>query len=389
VTGPRQTDVCVIGGGVIGLAVAYELVERGLRVTVLEAAGTGERSAAGVAAGMIAPVSEVDVSHPELTRFALAGHDEYPAWIERVEAASGMPTGFDRGGTLWVAVHRDHPAWLEHLRAFQVDRGLDTVRLTAAEVRELEPAIAPNASGGLLARDDWQVDPRRLMRALRHAIEGRGGEVIEHAAASVPERSARGWTVTAGREGGDAVDLEASTVVLAPGAFGSELFAPWLPGAGLRPVKGQVVRLRSAPGDPPLARHVIRTPDVYLVPREDGEIVVGATMEEMGFDARVTAGALHDLIREARRVLPGVFELELVEARAGFRPALRDHKPAIGTVDAGLFVAVGHYRNGVALAPITARLLADLIVDGRSDAELEPFAPHRFAAAPTAEGAPR
>ena len=145
----------------------------------------------------------------------------------------------------------------------------------------------------------------------------------------------------------------------------------------LRPVKGQILRLR---GERQL-RHVIRTPDIYLVPRADGELVVGATMEELGFDARSTAGAVHHLLREAWRAVPGVAELELAECGVGFRPALRDHLPAIGNVDgAGLFVATGHFRDGVVLAPITARLLADLICDDRPDALLEPFAPARFAA---------
>jgi len=380
----RRADVCVVGGGIIGLAVGCELAERGQHVTVVEAAATGQRAAAGVAAGMIAPVSEVDVSHPELTRLALASHSEYAAWIARIEMASATSTGFDRSGTLWVAVHRDHLAWLEHLRASQVDRGLNIVRLTAAEVRGLEPRLAPNASGGLLARDDWQVDPRRLLHALRQALARHDGTLIEYASVGMIERSDSGWTVGIQRDG-EVERLEADQVVLAPGAFGAGLVALLLPDAGLRPVKGQVLRLRGEV----LARHVIRTPDVYLVPRGDGELVVGATVEEMGFDERVTAGAVHDLVREARRVLPGAAELELAEARVGFRPAFRDHLPAIGAIEDGLFVAAGHYRNGVALAPATARLLADLICDGRTAPALAPFDPLRFARNAAAEEVPR
>lgn len=379
-----RADVCVIGGGIIGLAAGCELAERGQQVIVVEAVATGQRAAAGVAAGMVAPVSEVDVSHPELTRLALASHGEYPGWIARIESASGASTGFDRTGTLWVAVHRDHPAWLEHLRAFQVDRGLDTVRLTAAEVRALEPLLAPNTSGGLLARDDWQVDPRRLLHALTRALARRGGRLIEHASEGAIEQSDGGWTVVIRRDQ-EKERVEARSVVLAPGAFGAGLVEPLLPEAGLRPVKGQVVRLRGET----VARHVIRTPEVYLVPRGDGEIVIGATVEEMGFDERVTAGAVHDLLREARRVLPGIAELELAETRAGFRPAFRDHLPAIGAIEEGLFIAAGHYRNGIGLAPVTARLLADLICDNRADPALAPFDPLRFARTAAPQGASR
>ncbi|MPZ99131.1 MAG: glycine oxidase ThiO [Dehalococcoidia bacterium] len=375
----QPADVCVIGGGIIGLAAAHEFTQRGASVTVLEAAAVGERGAAGVAAGMIAPASEVDVSHPDLTRLALASHGEYPDWIARIEAASGMTTGFEQSGTLWVAVHRDHHAWLEQLRAFQAERGLDAVRLTAAEVREREPLLAPNVSGGLLARDDWQVDPRRLLQALAVAVERGGGTITEHTAADGIERSGEGWTVLARREDDAPPEhIRTRRLVVAPGAPGPGLLDAFPLLSGLRPVKGQILRLH---GDV-LARHVIRTPEVYLVPRADGELVLGATVEEMGFDRRVTAGAVHDLLREARRVMPGIAELELVEARAGFRPALRDHLPAIGSIGAtedGLFVAAGHYRNGVALAPVTARLLADLVCEGRADPLLAPFDPMRFA----------
>src|SRR5690606_36193217 len=273
---------------------------------------------------------------------------------------------------LWVAVHRDHPAWLEHLRTFQVERGLDTVRLTASEVRALEPLLAPNTSGGLLARDDWQVDPRRLLQALTCVLAAYGGAVVEHARAERLGRSAGGWTVVVQRHQ-DAERVAARRILLAPGAYGASLLDEFLPDTGLRPVKGQVLRLRGEA----IVRHVIRTPDIYLVPRADGEVVVGATVEEMGFDDRVTAGAVHDLLREARRVLPGITELELVEARAGFRPALRDHLPAIGRVQDSLFIAAGHYRNGVALAPITAHLLADLLCDGVAHPLLAAFDPLR------------
>jgi glycine oxidase len=376
----RWSDVCVVGGGIIGLAVAFELARRGRRVAVLEAARVGERAAAGVAAGMLAPRSEVDLSNPLLTRLALASHDAYPEWVGEVERASGIETGFDRTGTLFVALHRDHLSQIAHLEAFQRERGLDSERLTAAELRALEPMLAPGVVGGLRLPEDWQVDPRRLLSALARALGAAGGSLLEGRAVSDVRPAGGGFAVRSEREGVTET-LEAEQVVLAAGAWSGAVDAP-LPPLPLRPVKGQVLRLRGET----LVRHTIRTPDVYLVPRSGGELVVGATMEEQGFDARVTAGGVYDLLREARRALPGVYELELAEARAGFRPALRDHMPALDATGVeGLFLATGHFRNGVELAPITARLLADLLIDGREDELLEPFSPLRFAQ--TGEGA--
>jgi glycine oxidase len=375
-----RTEVCVVGGGVIGLAVAFELARRGIGVTVLEAAQVGERAAAGVAAGMLAPAAEADLSDPRLTQLALASHAAYPDWVADVERVSGRDVALDRTGTLFVALHRDHLALLERLEGFQRERGLHAERVSAAEVRALEPLLAPNVVGGLRLHDDWQVDPRRLLDALAAGLRLLGGTLCE--GQPVCRVVPRGGTFAVHYERGGVEDcLEAERVVIASGAFSAgawsaHIEAPFTP-LPLRPIKGQLLRLRGER----LLHHVVRTTDVYLVPRGDGELIVGATMEEQGFDARVTAGAVHDLLREARRVVPGIYELELAECSVGFRPALRDHMPAVGLVADGLFVATGHFRNGVELAPITARLLADLVCDGRADPLLAPFSPLRFAPA--------
>jgi len=372
--------VAIVGGGIIGLAVAHALAQRGRRVTVIEEAQIGERAAAGVAAGMLAPSSEVDLTDPRLTHLALASHEAYPEWSAALERESGIATGYDATGTLLVALHRDHIALIEHLHAFQVERGLAAERLTGREAREEEPYLAPGIAGAL-RMPDAQVDPRRLLRALPVALDRAGGTLLTgtHVASVSPGSEGGEYEVAIEHDGARST-LRAAQVVIAAGAWSRQVASPieGLPVLPLpmRPVKGQILRLRGER----LARHVVRTPDVYLVPRADGELVVGASMEDQGFDARPTAGAVHDLLREARRVLPGIAELELAECGVGFRPALRDHLPAIGCVDgAGLFAATGHFRNGVELAPITARLLADLMCDGRLDALLEPFAPGRFA----------
>lgn len=385
--GERRVDVCVVGGGIVGLALARELASRGRAVTVLDAARVGERAAAGVAAGMLAPASEADLSDPRLTRLALASHEAYPAWAAALERDSGVAVGFDATGTLLVALHADHLALIERLYGFQRERGLAAERLTARQAREAEPYLAPGIAGAL-RMNDAQVDPRRLLHALPVAFARAGGTLREGARVTAVTPEADGYAVACERDG-VAETVRAAQVVIAAGAWSKQIASPvaglpLLP-LPLRPVKGQIVRLRGER----LVRHVIRTPDVYLVPRDDGELVIGASMEEQGFDARPTAGAVLDLLREARRVLPGIAELELAECSVGFRPALRDHLPAIGSLDGrGLFVATGHFRNGVELAPVTARLLADLVCDGRADPLLAPFDPARFMPAETPGAAP-
>lgn len=375
----ESSDTIVVGGGIVGLAVAHALAHRGRRVTVIEGARIGERAAAGVAAGMLAPSSEADLTDPRLTYLALASHEAYPAWTAMLERESGVATGYDATGTLLVALHRDHLALIEHLQAFQRERGLNAERLTGRQAREEEPYLAPGIAGAL-RMPDAQVNPRHLLRALAVALGRVGAALLEGTRVTAVAPDGEGYAVATEREG-VASTLHATQVVIAGGAWSRQIASPiaglpLLP-LPLRPVKGQILRLRGER----LVRHVVRTPDVYIVPRADGELVIGASMEEQGFDERPTAGGVYDLLREARRVLPGIAELELTECGVGFRPALRDHLPAIGNVDgAGLFVANGHFRNGVELAPITARLLADLMCDGRLDALLDPFSPGRFIA---------
>lgn len=375
----QRADTVVVGGGIIGLAVAFALSQRGQRVTVLEAERIGERAAAGVAAGMLAPASEADLSDSRLTRLALASHALYAQWVDTVERASGLPTGFDRTGTLFVALHANHLALLEHLEHFQREQGIESERLSGARLREIEPLLAPGVAGGLHLREDWQVDPRLLLRALHAALTAAGSAVIEQTAVRRVAPAAGGYTVDA-EHAGEAVRFEGSRVVMTAGAWTRRVDSPLaglplLASLPVRPVKGQLLRLRGER----LIGHIVRTPDVYMVPRGDGELVAGATMEEQGFDRRSTAGAVYELLRHARAVLPGITELELTECNVGFRPALRDHLPAIGaTAEPNLFVAVGHFRNGVELAPITADLLANLICEGRADPLLDELSPLRF-----------
>ncbi len=368
---PARVDVAIVGGGIIGLAVAEELCTRGRSVVVLD---DGARAGISTlaAAGMLAPAAEADVELPGLAEFRNFSHSLYPEFVSRVERRSGMECGFRQEGTLLVALDRDHVAEVERLRGIMSSQGFATRPLEAAEVLEMEPALSPRIVGGVLVPQDFHVDQRRLLLALRLAVEAERGIVI---------RDARVDRVTAageveGKRGPEGVGfaLTAAHVVVAGGSWTNvELQSPCanLP---VRPVKGQVVRLH-APG---LLQRVIRIPEVYLVPHWGGDLVVGATVEEQGFDASPTAGGVFDLLRHAWRTIPGIYDAPLKEISVGFRPCTRDHRPLIGRVEGRVFVATGHYRNGVLQAPGTARLLAALLCGEPAPPLLQYFDPERI-----------
>lgn len=367
----EQADVVVVGAGVIGLAVAFELARAGRHVLVLERAhaGSGATAAAG---GMLAPVSEADLEAGPLLSLGLDSLRRYPRFVADVEEASGVRCGLRTEGTLWVAVHRDDQEELAHLRATLRERGLAADALSAAEVAAHEPHLSPRVLGGLRVGSDHQVDPRALSRALLEAVRRLGGRLRTGVAVhEVTATGGRVSSVTGVLEGGQAIAVACNEVVLAAGAWTTATIRSPLPDLGVRPVKGQLLRLR---GPAPLLRHVVRHPDVYLVPRADGELLVGATMEEVGFDPAVTAGAMLDLLRHAWQVVPGIYDLELAEVSVGFRSAVRDPLPVLGPTEVpGLHLAVGHFRNGILLAPVTAALVAGSLLRGHALPEVAPF----------------
>ena len=371
----QQADMVVIGGGVIGLAIAYEAAYAGDRVIVLDAQQPGG-GASAVAAGMLAPASEVEGADDALVALAVESVRRYPEWVTRLEQRSQCTCGYRTEGTLLIALSRDHLEELERMAAIQARLGLPTAFLSQDAIQEREPFLTSRAIAALDAPNDRQVNPRRLAQALLTAIRAAGGVVIAHAEGARAELTDGRVTGASYGNGSERQEIRTTAVVIAAGAWSRTAMPPEAAALQLRPVKGQVLRLRGQP----LIRHIIRSPDVYLVPRVDGELVVGATMEEQGFDARPTAGAVHDLLHEAMRVLPGISELELTETGVGFRPALRDNLPAIGATSVeGLYLATGHYRHGVMLAPTTAELLYRLIRTGTTDPLLRPFAPARLA----------
>ncbi|MGJ6961435.1 glycine oxidase ThiO [Streptosporangium sp. G11] len=346
-------DLLVVGGGVIGLSVAWRAATRGLRVAVADPAPASGASHA--AAGMLAPVSEVTYTEEPLLRLGLASLERWPAFAAELADASGHDLDYRTDGTLDVAFGSDDLAALDDLAAFTAKLGLPAERLTGRECRRLEPMLAPAVRGGLLAGGDAWVDPRKVTTALLAALERAGGALVRARAAELLTTSgtATGVRLATGETVG------ADLVILAAGAWSGSLEG--VPPEALppvRPVKGQIMRLRSpAPILRRCVRGVVHGSHVYLVPRGDGETVLGATQEEMGFDTRVTAGGLWELLRDARELVPGVTELEVAEVAAGLRPGTPDNLPLIGpTIVPGLRLATGHHRGGVLLAPLTADL---------------------------------
>jgi glycine oxidase len=378
-----RTGVAVIGGGAIGLAAAWRAAQRGLRVTVLDA---GEPGAWRVAAGMLAPIAESDFGEGALLELGLRSAERYDAFCAELAEASGRDLGLRRSGTLVVARDRDEAAELDRLLALRTELGLGVERLRPSQARRAEPALAPTVRLALDIPTDHSVDPRRLVAALADAVERLGGEV--RAGTPVTRVCVDGARVT-GVElaGGERIDAE--HVLMAAGAWCGRVEG--LPGEArvpVRPVKGQVLRLRD-PAGAGLTTRVIRTREAYLVPRDDGRYVLGATMEERGWDTAPTAGGVFELLRNLWEVLPGVLELELEEVGVGLRPGSPDNLPSIGPgALEGLHWATGHWRNGILLSAVTADLVAAGLCGEPLPDWAEPCAPERFAAVPTTHSAP-
>ncbi|MFE3037420.1 glycine oxidase ThiO [Streptomyces canus] len=374
----RTSDVLVVGGGIIGLVTAWRAAQRGLTTAVVDPEPGG--GAAQVAAGMLAAVTELHYGEQTLLGLNLASAHRYPAFAAELTELTGQDLGYRRCGTLAVALDADDRAHLRELHALQRQSGLESEWLSGRECRRLEPMLAPGVRGGLRVDGDHQIDPRRLTRALLAACE-RAGVVFHRTWAQrlrVAGDRAAGVATTDGEE------LGADQVVLAGGSLSGRLEG--IPQALLppvRPVKGQVLRLTVPPRHAPFlsrtVRAVVRGSHVYLVPRESGELVIGATSEELGWDTTVTAGGVYELLRDAHELVPGITELPLTETRAGLRPGSPDNAPLLGPTELpGLLLATGHYRNGVLLTPITGDALAHALTTGELPEVARPFTPRRF-----------
>jgi glycine oxidase len=402
-------DVLVVGGGVIGLSIAWGARERGMSVTLIERERTGGGTSR-VAAGMLAPVAEAEFGEDgrRVLALGLRAAALWPAFAERLQAVAQIDVGLLRTGTLLLARDADEAGELERQIAFRDSLGLTTKRLRASEAREREPALAPTMRLALEAPEDHSVDPRLVLDALRAACVSAGVCIREHARVVRLETDDADMRVTgvvladdgasrntnAAGAGAPAEEKElvaAGEVVLATGAWSGEVAGlPAHACVPVRPVRGQLLRLRD-PAGPGLLSRVVRFEGGYVVPRADGRYVLGATVEERGFDVQPDAGGVYELLREAHELLPGVSELKLEELCVGLRPGTPDNAPIVGRAQLdGLIWATGHHRNGILLAPLTAELVVSLLSGERPDGELlQACDPQRFATAPAALGSAR
>lgn len=347
-----NTGLAVVGAGVVGLSCAWRAARDGVTVTVIDPAPASGSS--WVAGGMLAPVTEAWPGEEPLLELGAESLLRWPAFAASLAADSGLPAGLRTEGTVVVAAAAGDRAELDELAGFLARLGRDVERVTARELRRLEPSIGPDVRGGLSVPGDLAVDNRTLLAALRAGCERAG---VRFVAASVA-RVGAGTVELAG--GGE---LRADEVLVAAGAHSAALH-PALEGL-VRPVKGEILRLRHRPGAfPPPTRTVRGVVDgrhVYLVPRDDGGLVLGATQYEAGFDTQPTVGGVRDLLHDAERLVPAVAEYALVESSAGLRPGSPDNLPLIGRLEPGVLVATGHGRNGILLAPITSEAVLGLL----------------------------
>ena len=371
--------ILIIGGGVIGLGVGWQLAKAGAAVTIYDRAEAG-RAASWAAAGMLAPLAEAHSEEPELLKLGCQSLERYSQWVVELEADAQMSVGYRVEGTLIVGLEPDDTHQLRHLYTAQQDLGLDVEWLTGREAREIEPVLSPRITAAIRCATDHQVDNRLMVTALQLAYQAHDGILHENSAI---ERVIIKNGIAIGVQTQDGFQ-NADTIVLSAGCWSAQMEG--VPDAMIppvRPVKGQMLALQMEAGI--TVKNVIRTVrarypmSVYLVPRTDGRLIVGATSEEMGFDTRLTAGGMFELLRGAWEAVPGVYELPILETWTGLRPGSRDNAPILGkTPVENLIYATGHYRNGILLTPVTAYEIAKLILTGETSETIAPFQLDRF-----------
>jgi glycine oxidase len=366
-----KAEVVVIGAGVQGCAVAWRLAQAGRDVLVLERAIPGAE-ASSAAGGILSPGVEALEPGPfyALGRASLA---RYPAFVAELEQVTGVALGYRGGGTLEVALDDQHARLLAGRAAKIHSAGLPVTVLDDAEVRRLEPGLSPEARGALWFEDEASLDPRQLGRALAIAAARAGARFLTGQVRAI--RAAFGRVDGVEHESGP---IDAPAVVLAAGSWSMQVAGHGLPPGAVRPVRGQMAVLDTRP---PLLSRVVFSGHGYLVPRPDGRVLCGSTMEEVGFEKAVTAGGLRHLLEVGLAIAPALERAPLVETWSNFRPASPDGEPILGPGPvAGLLYATGHTRNGILLCPVTADAIAACVLATPPPVDLAPFSPARLGA---------
>ncbi len=371
--------IIIIGGGVIGLGIGWQLAKAGAAVTIYDRSEAG-RAASWAAAGMLAPLAEAHSEEPELLKLGCQSLERYWQWVAELEADAEMSVGYRLEGTLIVGLEPDDTHQLRHLYEAQRNLQLDVNWLTGREARDIESALSPRVTAAIHCASDYQVDNRLMVTALQHAYQKHGGVLHGNSTVEsvvIENGSAIGVRTQHGFQNADIVILSAGCWSAQIEGIPEAIVPP------VRPVKGQMLALQMEGGI--AINSVIRTvrarypTSVYLVPRTDGRLIVGATSEEMGFDTRLTAGGVFELLRGAWEAVPGIYELPILETWTGLRPGSRDNAPILGkTPVENLIYATGHYRNGILLTPITAYEIAKLVLTGETSEIIAPFQLGRF-----------
>ena len=375
----ENKKIIIIGGGVIGLGIGWQLAKAGASVTIYERGQAG-RGASWAAGGMLGPIAEAHSDELNLLKLSNQSLARYPEWVDELESETEMSIGYRAEGTLIVAIQPDDIYQLEHAYALQQNLGLNVEWLSGREARAIEGGLSPYVTAAIRCETDHQVDNRLMAQALQHAYQGRGGVLHQNSAIEsivIENETVTGVRTQDGFQGAD-------VCILAAGCWSGQISGvPDTLIPPVRPVKGQMLALQMREGI--TIKNVIRTVKarypipVYLVPRTDGRLVVGATTEELGFDTDLTVGGIYELLRGACEAVPGVYELPLIETWTGLRPGSRDNAPILGkTPIENLIYATGHYRNGILLTPITAYEISKLILTGETSETIAPFQLGRF-----------
>ncbi len=371
----KNSEILIVGGGVIGLAIARELRKRGAdRITILERGAVG-REASHAAAGMLAPQAETDEAD-DFFHLCDESNKLYPQFAEEILAETGISIELDRRGTLYLALTDEDVRQIRHRFAWQRRAGLSVEHLSADEARKLEPFISPDVREALFFPNDWQVENRKLLAALEKYAKSNNIKIVENSEIKslLIENDKIVGAETVGEK------FAAEILVLATGAWTSLIKADGLRMPFVKPIRGQITSYQTAKR---LFGTVIYSPRGYLVPRRDGRILAGATVEDAGFDKSVTADGVDFLRENALEIAPSLVNLEPSESWAGLRPRAADGLPVLGAFPEieNLFIATAHYRNGILLAPQTAKILADATVGDAESKYLKIFSPRRFQAA--------